>query len=145
MMTANSCEAALHAMPTLINTVHLLEGSHRHEDYEQVLEMVERLIDTDDENPLIDLLAKKIADYENTAPEFEAFNARITALPQELAMLRVIMDQHGLNQSSFKEEIGSSSLVSMILKGKRKLTLEHMKALAKRFGLPVSAFIDEKE
>lgn len=81
MMTANSCEAALHAMSTLINTVHLLEGSHRHEDYEQVLEMVERLIDTDDENPLIDLLAKKIADYENTAPEFEAFNARITALP----------------------------------------------------------------
>ncbi len=145
MMTANSYEAALHATATLINAVPLLGGSHRREDYEQALEMVERLIDTDDENPLIDLLAKKIADYENTAPEFEAFNARIAALPQELAMLRVIMDQHGLNQSSFKEEIGSRSLVSMILKGERKLTLEHMKALAKRFELPVSAFIDEKQ
>lgn len=60
-------------------------------------------------------------------------------------MLRVIMDQHGLNQSSFKDEIGARSLVSMILKGKRKLTLEHMKSLAKRFRLPVSSFIDENE
>ncbi|MGT3172755.1 helix-turn-helix domain-containing protein [Yersinia enterocolitica] len=143
MMTTNSYEVALNATAALINAVPLLGGSHSREDYEQALEMVERLIDTDDENPLIDLLAKKIADYENAAPEFEAFNARIAALPQELAMLRVIMDQHGLNQSSFKEEIGARSLVSMILKGERKLTLEHMKALSKRFGLPVSAFIDE--
>ncbi|RJT31941.1 helix-turn-helix domain-containing protein [Rahnella woolbedingensis] len=143
MMTANSYEAALNATATLINAVPLLGGSHSREDYEQALEMVERLIDTDDENPLIDLLAKKIADYENSTPEFEAFNTRIAALPQELAMLRVLMDQHGLNQSSFKEEIGARSLVSMILKGERKLTLEHMKALSKRFGLPVSAFIDE--
>ncbi|EKN6178107.1 TPA: helix-turn-helix domain-containing protein [Yersinia enterocolitica] len=142
-MTTNSYEVALNATAALINAVPLLGGSHSREDYEQALEMVERLIDTDDENPLIDLLAKKIADYENAAPEFEAFNARIAALPQELAMLRVIMDQHGLNQSSFKEEIGARSLVSMILKGERKLTLEHMKALSKRFGLPVSAFIDE--
>ncbi|WP_392387032.1 helix-turn-helix domain-containing protein [Yersinia enterocolitica] len=51
------------------------------------------------------------------------------------------MDQHGLNQRSFKEEIGVRSLVSMILKGERKLTLDHMKALSKSFGLPVSAFI----
>lgn len=143
MMKANSYEAALNATATLINAVPLLGGSHSRNDYEQALEMVERLIDTDDENPLIDLLAKKIADYENMAPEFEAFNIRIAALPQELAMLRVIMDQHGLNQSSFKHEIGARSLVSMILKGERKLTLEHMKALSKRFGLPVSAFIDE--
>jgi len=143
MMTANSYEAALNATATLINAVPLLGGSHSREDYEQALEMVERLIDTDDENPLIDLLAKKIADYENSAPEFEAFNTRIAALPQELAMLRVLMDQYGLNQSSFKEEIGARSLVSMILKGERKLTLEHMKALSKRFGLPISAFIDE--
>lgn len=58
-------------------------------------------------------------------------------------MLRVIIDQHGLNQSSFKNEISARSLVSMILKGERKLTLEKMKALSKRFGLPVSAFIEE--
>lgn len=143
MMTAKNYEVALNATAILISAVPLLGGSHRREDYEQALEIVERLLDTDDENPLIDLLAKKIADYENTAPEFADFNARIAELPQELAMLRVIMDQHGLNQSSFTDEIGARSLVSMILKGERKLTLDHMKALSKRFNLPVSAFIDE--
>lgn len=144
MMTANNYEVALNAISILISAVPLLGKSHSREDYEQALAIVERLIDTDDENPLIDLLAKKIADYENTAPEFAEFNARIAALPQELAMLRTLMDQHGLNQSSFKQEIGSRSLVSMILKGERTLTLEHMKALSKRFGIPVSTFIDDE-
>ncbi|WP_228864149.1 type II toxin-antitoxin system HigA family antitoxin [Xenorhabdus sp. PB30.3] len=148
MMSVNNYEnyeVALSATATLINAIPLLGGSNRRDDYEQALEIVEQLLDTDDENPLIDLLAKKIADYENTAPEFAEFNAHIAAVPQELAMLRTLMDQHGLDQSSFKNEIGSCSLVSMILKGERKLTLEHMKNLSKRFNLPVSAFIDENE
>ncbi|HHT2045712.1 TPA: helix-turn-helix domain-containing protein, partial [Enterobacter asburiae] len=33
------------------------------------------------------------------------------------------------------------SLVSRILNGQRTLTLDHMRALAKGFGLPVSAFV----
>lgn len=143
MITANSYKQVLNATAILIRSIPLLGGSQNRQDYEQALEMVEYLIDNDDENPLIDLLAKKIADYENSAPELAEFNARIAAVPQELAVLRVIIDQHGLNQSSFKDEIGARSLVSMILKGERKLTLEHMKALSKRFGFPVSAFIDE--
>lgn len=59
-MTTNSYEVALNAMATLINTVPLLGGSHSCEDYEQALEMVDRLIGTDEKNPLIDLLAKKL-------------------------------------------------------------------------------------
>ncbi|MGO8658185.1 hypothetical protein ACC771_21690, partial [Rhizobium ruizarguesonis] len=53
-----------------------------------------------------------------------AFNARIAAIPQELAMLRTLMDQYGLNQSSFQKEIGRRSLVSMIMNGQRALTLD---------------------
>ena len=143
MITSTHYQAALNAAATLVNAVPLLGGSSNREDYEQALELVERLIDTDDENPLIDLLAKKIADYENAATEYAQFNARIAAIPKELAMLRVLMDQHGLNQASFKNEIGARSLVNMILKGERSLTLEHMKALSKRFGIPVSAFLED--
>ncbi|WP_433977702.1 hypothetical protein [Erwinia sp. E_sp_B01_9] len=33
-------------------------------------------------------------------------------------------------------------MVSMILKGQRSLTLEHMRVLSARFNIPVSAFID---
>ncbi len=143
MITSTHYQAALNAAATLVNAVPLLGGSGNRHDYEQALELVERLIDTDDENPLIDLLAKKIADYENTAPEYAEFNARIAAIPKELAVLRTLMDQYGLNQTSFKDEIGARSLVSMILKGERSLTLDHMKALSKRFGIPVSAFLEE--
>lgn len=61
-MTVNNYEnyeVALNATAPLINAIPLLGGSNRRDDYEQALEIVERLIDTDDENPLIDLLAKK--------------------------------------------------------------------------------------
>ena len=40
-----------------------------------------------------------------------------------------------------ENEIGKKYLVSRILNGQRTLTLDHMRALAKRFGLPVSAFV----
>ncbi|TCV98975.1 helix-turn-helix domain-containing protein [Biostraticola tofi] len=143
MITSTHYQAALNAAATLVNAVSLLGGSDNRHDYEQALELVERLIDTDDENPLIDLLAKKIADYENTAPEYAEFNARIAAIPKELAVLRTLMDQYGLNQTSFKDEIDAGSLVSMILKGERSLTLDHMKALSKRFGIPVTTFLEE--
>ena len=145
MITSTRYEAALCAAATLVNAIPLLGGSANRDDYEQALELVERLIDTDDENPLIDLLAKKIADYENTAPEYAEFNARIAAIPKELAILRILMDQYGLNQASFDNEIGGRSLVNMILKGERSLTLQHMKALSKRFAIPIAAFIEDAD
>ncbi|AYH04316.1 helix-turn-helix domain-containing protein [Pectobacterium parmentieri] len=80
-------------------------------------------------------------DYED-APEFVAFNERIKALPAGIALLRILMDQHGLTQSDFEAEIGKKSLVSRILNGERTLTVDHMSALAKRFDIPVSAFVD---
>ena len=42
----------------------------------------------------------------------------------------------------FEEEIGKKSLVSRILNGTRSLTLDHMKALARRFNIPPSSFMD---
>jgi len=57
-----------------------------------------------------------------------------------VALLRVLMDQHGLNQSSFVAEIGQRSYVNRILKGERRLTDKHKAALARRFNLPFEAF-----
>lgn len=139
MIAESSYKKALDAIDALISAIPI--GGRQ--DYEQALEIVEHLIDTDDENPLIDILATKIADYENSAPEYAAFNESLAAVPRELAMLRTLMDQHGLNQTDFAEEIGGRSLVNMILKGERSLTLVHMRALGKRFGLPVSAFLED--
>jgi len=57
-------------------------------------------------------------------------------------VLRVLMDQHNLTISEFKNEIGSKSLVSMILNGKRNLTKEHICKLSQRFNLNPSLFFN---
>jgi HTH-type transcriptional regulator/antitoxin HigA len=55
-------------------------------------------------------------------------------------MLRFLMEEHSLKQSDLPE-IGSQSLVSEILSGKRELNVRQIRALAKRFGVSPAAFI----
>ncbi|EIB8317073.1 type II toxin-antitoxin system antitoxin HigA, partial [Escherichia coli] len=57
------------------------------------------------------------------------------------AVIRTLMDQYGLTLSDLPE-IGSKSMVSRVSSGKRKLTLEHAKKLATRFGISPALFID---
>ena len=58
-------------------------------------------------------------------------------------MLRFLMDQHGLKQSDLAAELGSQGIVSEILNGKRELNLRQMRDLARRFAVPVKAFVVE--
>ena len=50
------------------------------------------------------------------------------------------MQQHHLTQSDLPEVAGQS-VISEILNGKRKLNLNHIKALSKRFGVTAEVFI----
>lgn len=54
-------------------------------------------------------------------------------------LLRFLMEQHGLRQGQLPE-IGTQSVVSEILAGKRELTTSHIRALSKRFALSPAAF-----
>ena len=128
---------------SLATMLPLLGGSTSRKDYEEALALTEYLVEHDPDNPLVDMLAAKIDKYEDTAPEFSEFNARIAGTPSGIALLRTLMDQYSLTQSDFENEIGKKSLVSRVLNGQRALTLEHMRALGKRFNLPVSAFVGE--
>lgn len=51
------------------------------------------------------------------------------------------MKRNGLSQRDLREQVGSESLVSLILSGKRNLTVSHIKALAERFGVPATVFL----
>jgi HTH-type transcriptional regulator/antitoxin HigA len=93
------------------------------------MELVDYLIENDDENPLIDFLASKIADYEDNSPRFAEFNKAIAEIPVGVTSATLI-DQHKLSYSDLKDEIGSKSLVSQILSGQRSLTITHIKALS---------------
>ena len=113
-------------------------------DYENALALMDDLIEDYDENRmLIILLAHSIEVWENASPEFEAFNQRLTQLDDGVAVLRTLIDQHQLKIDDFQNEIGSKSLVSMILNGSRQLTREHIQALSLRFGLSPSLFFQQ--
>ncbi len=133
---------ALKAAQNLASIVPLLGGSTSRKDYEAAIKMVEYLIEHEPDSPLVNMLTTQIDEYEDNAPEFAEFNARIAAGSHGISLLRILMDQHGLKQTDFEAEIGQRSLVSRILKGERTLTLDHMRNLSKRFNIPVARFVD---
>ncbi|MFC1616988.1 type II toxin-antitoxin system HigA family antitoxin [Candidatus Margulisiibacteriota bacterium] len=59
-----------------------------------------------------------------------------------IEVLEFLMEQHNLTQSDFQNEIGSQSLVSQILSGKKNLTKGHIEALSKRFNVSPEVFFN---
>ncbi|MDL4616849.1 helix-turn-helix domain-containing protein [Citrobacter amalonaticus] len=118
-----------------------LAGIHNEEQYADAMLFIDHLLLNDPDNPLLDLVCAKISAWEKSAPEFAEFNTLLENMPAGVSIIRVLMDQHGLSMSDFPE-IGSKSMVSRVLNGQRKLTLEHAKKLAARFGISPALFID---
>lgn len=115
---------------------HVITSEHQLRDYTETLfALTEKEHPTSAELDTIDLLSLLITDYE----------ARNRKLPQAspLEVLRFLMEQHNLTQRDLTPEFGSDSLVSRILRGERNLTLLHIHALAKRFGVPPSVFLGD--
>lgn len=133
---------AIEASKALVKAVPLLGGSTSTADYKSALELIDYLIEHDDENPLIEFLSAKIESYERQHTDFVPFNQALENLPRGVEALRQLMKDYGLKQCDLREEIGGKSLVSQILSGKRSLTVEHIRALAVRFNVPTSLFID---
>ena len=51
------------------------------------------------------------------------------------------MEQNGLVQADLQKELGAQGNISAILNGKRKLTVDQIKALSDRFKLSADAFM----
>lgn len=106
-------------------------------EYEKLLTFVDALMDWTRHHKneraisLLNLVASNIEAYENQRYSAKKISA--------IDMLKFLMDEHHLGQSDLPE-IGSQSLVSKILSGKRQLTVEHIHGLSKRFGVSPSVF-----
>ncbi len=136
----------LHEMVTAANNAFIalpwIAGIQSRDQYDELMELADELVEDYEKNhTLIELLLPVIHKYEEEADEFKEFKKDIDAIDPAIAMLRVIIDQHQLTYSDFKNEIGGKSLVSMILNGERSLTLSHIKALSLRFGIDKAMFI----
>ena len=103
--------------------------------YERALAFVEQDFDDvalDPAHPLVglvDLLADHLREYENRAHPWPDTSTPAT-------VLACLMEKHGLKQSDLPE-VGAQCVVSAVLAGKRALNLRQVKALAKRFSVPL--------
>ncbi|MDF1797012.1 MAG: transcriptional regulator [Coxiellaceae bacterium] len=110
-------------------------------DYQQAMALMDDLIeDYDNNKALIEVLSVSIERWESKAKEFTAFNKQLKTLNSGVAVLKVLMEQHGLGVNDLPE-VGSKSLLSKILNGKRQLTLGHIQALSNRFNIDPRLFI----
>lgn len=107
-------------------------------DYERLVEALDAVLDAGgaDEShslaSLADHLGTLIADY-------EAARRPIRDMPVT-KFLRELIKQHDLKQSDLPE-IGTQSVVSEVLSGKRELNLRQVSGLAQRFRLPADVFM----
>ena len=121
--------------------LHIKDARHYEESLVLIESLLEEVADSEDDpmNAVIDMLAHSIEDYENKDKELADFEARVMEQPADLAMLRLIMDQHNLGTADLPE-IGSKSMVSRVLSGERNLNKNHIKALSARFGIDPGLF-----
>lgn len=112
---------------------HIIRNDEELASYtEQLFHLTARENPSEAEVETIDLLTLLIEHYE-----------RQYRLPDAapLDVLRFLMEHHGLKQQDLAEELGSIANISLILAGKRSLTLKHALGLASRFHVPVTVFL----
>ena len=85
------------------------------------------------EQEAIELLTLLIERYEETSYPIPKVDA--------VSVVRFLLEHQDLTQRELVQEFGSESAVSMFLAGQRKLTLEQVRKLSKRFKLPADVFV----
>ncbi len=124
---------------------------HSERDYQETLSLIEELMteaDDAEDNPLHDLvkiLADAVEAYESRQEELVAFHHEAEQSDPAVSALRLLMEQHALGASGLRQEIGSKSLVSMILSGQRSLTREHISRLSTRFDVSPAIFFGRRQ
>lgn len=113
-------------------------------DYDRALGLIEAILDNTRDTParedsthpladLLDLLTAAVHEYETDHHAIPASSPR--------DVLRFLMDQHGLKQSDLPE-VGSQSVISEVLAGRRMLNTRQIAALVERFHVGADAFIE---
>ncbi|MGA8146925.1 MAG: helix-turn-helix domain-containing protein [Gallionellaceae bacterium] len=112
---------------------------HSKVQYNRMVQLMNSLVDEvggNEKHPLADLLeivGDIIAIYEDR--HYPIADAE----PREV--LRLLMEQNSLQQKDLAAELGSQSVVSEILGGKRAINARQAKALAARFAISPGAFL----
>ena len=107
-------------------------------DYEHLVAVLDKILDAggaDETSPLA-TLAERIGEL------VEVYETERYPIPDAspVDVLVFLMNQNGLKLEDLPE-IGTRSVVSDVLSGKRELDIRQVAKLSKRFGVPTDAFI----
>ena len=116
-----------------------LSPIHNKAQFKHMVQLMNSLVDEvcgNEKHPLADLLeivGDIIAVYE------DRHHPIADAEPREV--LRLLMEQNNLQQKDLATELGSQSVVSEVLSGKRAINARQAKALGVRFAVSPGAFL----
>ncbi len=107
-------------------------------DYKTALAEYERYFDLEPEpdtpeGDRFELLGLVIAKYEADRDPMDA--------PDPVQVIRLVMESRGFTQRDLAEVLGSAPRASEILNGRRDLSLEHIRRLHARWGIPADALL----
>ncbi len=105
-------------------------------DHERALRQVERLMDAKPgtaEEDRLDVLATLVDAYESEHFPIDP--------PDPIEAIRFRLEQKGLDTSALVGVIGGRSRVYEVIKGKRALSLDMIRRLHERFGIPAEVLI----
>lgn len=110
---------------------------HSNEELEAIQDIVNALLDagemTADVKDYLDLLGLLIQEYEDKNVEIPDISG--------VELLRALIDEFGLKQKDLVPIFKTESIVSEVLKGKRKFTTDHIEKLGAFFNISPSAFL----
>ncbi|MFZ4660855.1 MAG: helix-turn-helix domain-containing protein [Caldilineaceae bacterium] len=109
-------------------------------EYNEVQAEIDRLIDkdelSDEETAYLDLLGTLVWAYEAKTEDKANYTLR------GVELLKGLLELHGLKQKDLLSIFKSESIVSAVLNGKRKLTVDHINLLAAFFHVPHELFFE---
>ena len=109
-------------------------------DYQATQVEIDRLLDQPDLSPAeqdyLDLLGTLLWAYEKRTEDQAQYTLR------GVALLAGLMALHNLKQCDLVPIFKTKSIVSAVLSGKRKLTVEHINRLAHFFNIPQGLFFE---
>lgn len=112
---------------------------HDEVEFQNVAEITDAMAGhklTPDQEDYFDLLCRLIEGYEKEYAQLDA--PKVTALEA----LQHLLDAHGMSAADLARLLDAHrTLGAMILRGERKLTLNHVRTLARHFGVSADVFL----
>lgn len=114
---------------------------HDRQDYEEAVEMIGRLVGYDlnqDQQDYLEALTLFVERYEAQHDEMRVDTRHIDGI----SVLRSLMEEHDMSGADLSRVLKvSRSLGPMILRGERRLTVDHARRLGEYFGVDPGVFV----